>query len=98
MGSFINEFELQKVIEKTRIYQGQEDLIFDDLHRVLNNLSYEYNTKNSNSLARINNSINQKFSTIMSIHKSNINVIERTIEKYHLTEKKVENMFSELGK
>ena len=96
MNKGIDAVALQKIIEKAKIYQGQEDLIFDDLERVFNNLKYEYYTDNSKNIDSIDSMLNQKFSDIMTIHKNNITVLNRNLDKYSDLELEVQNKFNNL--
>ena len=94
MNNGLDTFEVQKIVEKAKIYQGQEDLIFDDLQRILKNLQYEYVTNNGKALSNIDNMLNQKFSDIMTIHKNNILVLNKNIEKYSDLELQIQNKFN----
>ena len=96
MNKGIDAVALQKIIEKAKIYQGQEDLIFDDLERVFNNLKYEYYTDNSKNIDSIDSMLNQKFSDIMTIHKNNITVLNKNLDKYSDLELEVQNKFNNL--
>lgn len=96
MNKGIDTLELQRIIYKVKVYQRQEDLIFDDLQKILNNLKYAYSTDNSKTIENINTIIQKKFSDIIVIHKNNIIVINKNIEKYENLQLQIANKFSNI--
>jgi len=96
MTNKINVEELSKINEKIKIYKSEEELNFSNIKEVLENINYNYETNNTKKLTELENGLINKINTINNNHRSNIEIIEKNIDKYKKINQETEKIFYDL--
>lgn len=96
MKNFIDEERISKIIEKIRMYKKLEDVNFDNIKILFNNLVYLYNTSNKGALVNLQDEMINKLNTVSKIHNNKVIILYKNLEKYKNTKFKVENMFDNI--
>ena len=93
----MNIEELNKNVEKVRFYKNEEELVFNNVKEVLENINYNYyQSNNTSKLENLENEIKSKLNTISNIHANNITVIRKNIDGYKKINEDTERIFSDL--
>lgn len=98
MKSVMDIEQINKVVDKVKIYKSQEDVIFDDFKNSINEFHYNYDTNNSSRIDEIKKQIVSKFSVITAIHNNNVVVFTKNIESYITISSNVRNKFNNIIK
>lgn len=96
MENILNTDEIEKNISKFKMIKNQEDLNFEAIKNELLNINYYYDTNNTSHLDDLNFEVIQKLSTISKIHRLNITVLNKNLEKYRTTRLVVEKSFEKI--
>lgn len=96
-GNFLVEEEISKSIKKLELEISTEKLNFDDITTSLSSLNVSYKTNNKFKLDDLLFGINNKLTTISSIHDGNVEVLKKNLETYIATREKVANLFDDIA-
>lgn len=97
MENILNEEEIEHSIDKIKLYNGQEELNFENIKQALEQMKYHYRTKNADTLNVLHDNCAQKLAILIKIHNNNIEVLNKNLRRYKDTKFKVEKLFEELG-
>ena len=82
MKYFLDEDNIELVIEKLETYRRLESENFDEILNVLDELKEAYDTKNSDNLADLNADFKNKFNERDNYTQTNLFVYRKNIETY----------------
>lgn len=95
----LNSIDIENMIKTLKIikmYDNEEKNIFDKIKNIMIVINNYYNTNNYNKLINIQTDLIKKMIVINVNHCYNEIVMNKNIEKYIDTTKKVENLFNNL--
>lgn len=96
MENVMNIEELEKCTEKIKMYKKEEDLNMSSIKEKLQEIKYNYSSKNIETLSSIGMELIEKCKAINRIHQNNIMVLEKNIEIYKSNVVQVKNIFQDL--
>lgn len=82
MKKFIDENNIELVIEKLETYRRLESENFDEILSVLNEMNDCYDTKNTDNLAELTVDFNNKFNDRDNYIQTNMFVYRKNLETY----------------
>ena len=89
--------KMQNTLEKIDMYRREEDILFDSIKRDMSIINYEYISKNQDNLEYIIDILEEKMGVFSVEHANNIKIIRDNIDRYIATDKKIVNMFDDIG-
>ena len=90
--------ELEKSIEKIKLYKKEEDLNIDSINERIGAIKYNYTSKNIDGLKTLERDLIAKLKIINKIHENNIYVLEKNKEIYQNNVEVVKTTFENLEK
>lgn len=96
MNNKINIEELSKIKEKSRIHLKEEELNFESIKEVLEEINYNYDTPNKTKLEKLETDLINKLNIITINHQNNITIIEKNISTYQKTMTDTEKIFNNI--
>ena len=79
MNGIINKEEINKIIEKLKIYANEESININELKKELVNVGYFYNTNNKKKIDNLVLEVNNKLDIINKNHINYITVLNINI-------------------
>ncbi len=98
MNSLMYIEELEKSIEKIKLYKKEEDLNIDSINERIGAIKYNYTSKNIDGLKTLERDLIAKLKIINKIHENNIYVLEKNKEIYQNNVEVVKTTFENLEK
>lgn len=96
MEHIIDQINLENYIKKIRMYKEQEDLLFENFENLFKQLSFSYLTDNTDTLKEKMLFINNNNKKINVNNNSNIDVLNKNIDKYIATSNKTNQIFNNI--
>lgn len=96
MERVIDNEQVRSSIDKIKIYNESEQLIFDKFKKLLSNLKYNYESNNTENINNLNTQLLNKMDVISNIHTNDKLVLERVLERYCIANRDAENILESI--
>lgn len=96
LENFIDINELERHNKKIALYRREEIITVEDMGHSIHQVGHYYQTKNSDSIAQLEDEMMKKLKKIIQIHNEHILMIEKVKKEYLETEKQVSKIFKNI--
>ncbi len=96
MQNIIVHDKLENSIKKMQMFKNNINVSFDEVMRHLEQINYEFDTKNTEKFRNLQEELDNKGRTFNNIYNNNMYVLDRNLNMYLERARKVAESFNEM--
>lgn len=96
MRNMMNIEQVSQIKSKLELYTSSEEITFNEISTILEEINYHYKTNNTHKLEALENDLRTKCQKIKTNHSSDKLILEKNIQGYYETALKVNQIFNNI--